>query len=94
MSARGARIARTAVVGAGIGVSVMALEVLLAAGMVFVVLQTAILAGTYSTSDALGPLATPVFLLLFVAVPAAAIGCVVGGLGGGVVGIVRSRART
>lgn len=94
MRGRGARIALSTVVGAGIGVAVMALQLLLAAGLTFLVLQTAILVGTYGTSDALGPLATPVFLLLVSAVPAAAIGCVLGGLGGGVVGVVRSRVRT
>jgi hypothetical protein len=94
MTGRGPRILAPIVIGAGIGVAVMALQLFFAAGLMFVVLQIAVLAGTYSTSDALGPLATPVFLLLFYAAPAAAIGCVVGALGGGVAGLVRSRART
>lgn len=74
--------------------SVMTLQVFFAAGLLFVALQIAILAGTYSTTDALGPLAFPVFLFVFYAVPAAAIGCVIGGLAGAVVGVMRSWSRT
>lgn len=74
------------IMGAGIG----ALVAIGAASALFVIQSIAILAGTYATSDALGPLGAALFLLIFFLAPAVLVGAVLGGAVGFLVAALRA----